>query len=323
MSESNPVPDRRPITKRTRLPRFERVKNPPRMVLTERDTEILRQVHRYRLMTREQVERLLFPPDHHQDHPTKTSKARKRLQLLYHHGYLERIPVPVGPGAWAWRPVYHLSRKGARLIAPVASGDTSEPGSLTVKQARGSRAPEISLLFLDHLLKINDVRIAVMQAAARRGFRVDKWLEETRLKSQEMKDYVSVASEQGRSTKVAVIPDAYFVLHLGDRRAHFFLELDRATMSNQRWKTRVLAYLAYIRSGKYQARYQTRSLRILTVTTTRQRMENLRRTTARAQGGDVFWFTTIDQVAAEKVFSSPIWLLAGEEQGRAARPLLS
>ncbi len=71
----------------------------------------------------------------------------------------------------------------------------------------------------------------------------------------------------------------YFVLNLGDRRAHFFLELDQATMSNKRWKTRILAYKAYTDSGKYQKRYHTQSLRILTVRTTQARLGNLKMTT--------------------------------------------
>src|SRR5438128_1454074 len=103
-----------------RLRRFERARNPPHMVLMPRDVEILRQLHQYRLLTREQIERLLFQPDHGQDHFTKTDKARTRLRLLYHNRYVDRIPAPVSPGAWAWRPVYRLSRKGADLLAAEA-----------------------------------------------------------------------------------------------------------------------------------------------------------------------------------------------------------
>src|SRR5437870_75067 len=110
MSSLVTTPDQPLTTSKRRLPRYRRASAPPRMVLTERDREILRQVYLFRMMTREQVERLLFPPEHGQDHFTKTSKARKRLKLLYHHGFLERIPVPVGQGAWAWLPVYRLGR---------------------------------------------------------------------------------------------------------------------------------------------------------------------------------------------------------------------
>jgi hypothetical protein len=289
------------------------------MVLTKRDKEVIRQVYLYRLMTREQIEQLLFPPDKGQDHPTKTSSVRKRLKLLYQHGYLERVPAPIGPGVWAWRPVYRLAEKGAEVVA----GELGIAPKKLKYWGRGSdkdhRSDEVSQLFFEHTLQINDVRIAVTLAAKAKGFQVEKWLDDNQLKSQEMRDYVTVRGKR-QSQRVAIIPDAYFVLNLGERRAHFFLELDRATMSSKRWKTRVLGYKAYTESGKYQERYHTTSLRILTVTTTEERLANLRKTTEQAGGSKVFWFTTIEQATADKIFFSPIWSIANETL---ARSLLS
>lgn len=68
-------------------------------------------------------------------------------------------------------------------------------------------------------------------------------------------------SEEEADQRVAVIPDSYFALNLGDRRAPFFLVADRATMSNSRWGTKIRAYLAYLQSGKYTERYHMRALR--------------------------------------------------------------
>lgn len=309
-----------PTMKKQRLPRYQRVANPPRMVLTNRDKEIIRQVYLYRLMTREQIEQLLFSPEKGQDHPTKTTKARQRLRLLYQHGYLERIPAPIGPGLWAWRPVYRLAEKGAALIAGELGTSSTKLPYWGKGFDKDHRPTEVSLLFLEHTLKINDIRITITQAAQVQGYRLEKWLDDTILKSQEMKDYVSVTTRQGRSLKVAVVPDAYFVLNLGDRRAHFFLELDRATMSSKRWRTRVLAYKTYAESGKYQQRYQTTSLRILTVTTTPTRLANLKKTTEQAGGGRLFWFTTFNQATQEKILSASIWQIAGQS---GASPLIS
>jgi hypothetical protein len=270
-------------------------------------------------MTREQVEALLFAPDHGQDHPTKTSKARKRLRLLYQHGYLERIPTPVGPGAWAWRPVYRLSRKGAELVASELGLPIAKLPYWGRGDDRDHRASAPKLLFLEHALKINQVRIAITIAATQAGYEIEKWLDDGQLKSQEMKDYVSLTNGAGGSVTMAVIPDAYFLLNLGQKRAHFFLELDQATMSNPRWKTRIRAYLAYVRSGKYQKRYQTTSLRVLTVTTTPKRLANLKATTVRAGGGEMFWFATWEQITSQDIFHGPIWL-AGEDTPM--RPLI-
>jgi hypothetical protein len=268
------------------------------------------------MMTEEQIERLLFSPEQGQDHATKTSVCRRRLQLLFHNQYLERIPIPVKPGAWAWRPVYRLAKKGAELVASELDIPVAELPYWGKGFDRDHRSADVGLLFLEHTLKINDVRLAITLAAQKAGYQIEKWLDETQLKSQEMKDYVTVASSQGTRVKVAVVPDAYFILNLGKRRAHFFLELDRAMMSNKRWKTRILAYKAYIESGKYEERYQTKSLRILTVTTTSQRMANLTTTTEKAGGGRFFWFTTFDLATCDKIISSAIWSVVGEENPR-------
>ena len=88
-------------------------------------------------------------------------------------------------------------------------------------------------------------------------------------------------------------------------------------------RPRIRAYLAYVNAGKYQVRYQTRSLRILTVTTTPERLENLRKTTLKAGGGDLFWFTTLDQVSDTTILSSPIWRLANDERASARKTLIS
>lgn len=310
-----------PSMKPSRLPRFKRAKNPPGMKFTERDGQILHAVYAYRMLVREQIERLLFQPEHGQEYMTKTSRARHRLRLLYHHGYLERLPLPVALGAWAWEPVYRLASKGAERVALDLGINKKDLAYWGRGDHKDKRPSEVTPLFLEHALSINDFRIAVTCAAQRQGFEIEKWLDDGQLKSQEYKDYVAV-SDKGRSRTVAVIPDAYFVLHLGDRRAHFLLELDRATMTNSRWRTRVSAYLRYIRSGKYTERYNTRSLRILTVTTTPKRLANLKKTTAKAGGNNLFWFTTLDEINAQSVLSSPIWLLANDERDSARKVLI-
>jgi len=321
MDGAPPLMNLQTTTSRSRLPRFRRVPEPPRMVMTERDKRILHAVHEYRMLTREQIERLLFAPEFGQDHFTKTSKVRHRLKVLYQNKYLERVPLPVGNATWAWQPVYRLARSGAELVASdlgVNSKDLIYWGKGDDKDRRATHATP---LFLNHTLCINDVRIAFQLAAQHYGYRVETWLDDVHLKSQERKDHVAVRDEEGNKM-VAVIPDSYFVLNLGNRRAPFFLEVDRATMSNSRWGTRIHAYLAYVRSGKYTERYQMRALRILTVTTTEQRLMNLKETTRKAGGGDLFWFTTMEQMSAGSVFFDPIWRLANDEPERARKSLL-
>lgn len=177
---------------------------------------------------------------------------------------------------------------------------------------------QLSPLFLDHLLATNDVRIAVTLAAARHGFKIVTWLDEQTLKSDQMKDYVTLTGPQGGEQKAAVVPDGYFALHAGDYIYDYFLEIDRRTVTREAtawgkrdWARKVSAYLAYYHTGQYQKRYQTKSLRILTVTTGDTRLANLKATTEAVGGKSRFWFTTFALATPERILTEPIWQVAG------------
>ena len=156
------------------------------------------------------------------------------------------------------------------------------------------------------------MRIAFNLAAQRAGYQIAKWIGESELKAQP--DYVQIPTARGGRRKVAVIPDGYFILVLGEKRAHFFLESDRATEANKRWGEKVRAYLEYTRTGKYTERYGTRSLRVLTVTTGEKRLANLKRSTEETGGGQMFWFTTVGEVGVgDGLLTAEIWRVTGQE----------
>ena len=104
------------------------------------------------------------------------------------------------------------------------------------------------------------------------------------------------------------------MLNLGDKRAHFFLEVDRATQPHRRWMQRVRAYMSYVQSGKYSERFGTHSLRVLTVTTGPRRLTNLKRTTEEAGGGPMFWFTPLAQSQPRAILSLPMWQVATQTE---------
>ena len=104
------------IMRKPRLSPGRRVANPPRMVLTDRDKAVVLDVHEYRLLSCPQIEKLHFQPDKGQTHMTKTSRCRHRLKLLYHHRYLDRIFIPVGPHEGSRPIVYCLDKRGADLV---------------------------------------------------------------------------------------------------------------------------------------------------------------------------------------------------------------
>ena len=264
------------------------------MRLTERDVQVILAVHDYRALRREQIEKLFFP---------SRNTANARLQRLYHHGFLERRWLPVEFGRGTSQAIYLLAERGADVVAGQLGSDR---GATNWREAHN----EVGSLFLEHTLMINDVRIAASLAAQQRGYAIEKWLKEEALKG--MKEYVSLTTEGGARRKVAVIPDAYFMLSLGDRRAHFFVEVDRGTEANKRWAQKVRAYVAYTESGRYSERYGTRSLRVLAVTMGGKRMANLKSTTQKAGGGTMFWFTTLQQIQAGDLLNEAVWEVAGQ-----------
>jgi hypothetical protein len=105
-----------------------------------------------------------------------------------------------------------------------------------------------------------------------------------------------------------VRPDGYFCYRVGERRAHFFLEVDLGTESNRCFRQKVRAYIAYRQSGRYRERYGAYAFRVLTITTSERRMANLRRATEAEGGGSMFWFTTLDGTHAMACLE-PIWRL--------------
>jgi len=264
------------------------------MRLTERDVQVILAVYDYRALRRDQVELLFFP---------SKNTANERLQRLFHHRFLERRWLPVEFGRGTSQAIYLLAERGADLVAGQMGIDR---GAVNWQEAHN----EVGSLFLEHALMINDVRIAVSLAAQQGGYAIEKWVKEEALKG--MREYVSLTTEGGARRKVAVIPDAYLVLSLGDKRAHFFLEVDRGTEANKRWAQKVCAYMVYTQSGRYSERYGTRSLRVLTVTIGAKRMANLKSTTEKAGGGTMFWFTTVEHVQAGEFLNEPVWEVAGQ-----------
>ena len=72
-------------------------------------------------------------------------------------------------------------------------------------------------------------------AARQAGYTIDKWIKEDELKA--AKEYVYLTMPSVTKRKVAVIADAYFVLDLGDKRAHFFWRWI-GRQANKRWAQR-------------------------------------------------------------------------------------
>jgi hypothetical protein len=267
------------------------------MVLTPRDIAIVRFVYEMRFLTREQIQRLAFSP-------STASYCKRRLALLFHHGYLDRKFIPAVGSFGSTKAVYCLAPKGARLLAH----------ELKVPVDWRPRDTDRELYFLQHTLASNDFRIYVTLASQRLGLSLD-WTDERTLRRREMKDQVPDPRRKGE--RLTIVPDGYFRLGNEPQQAAFALELDRATVEEKPFKTKVRAYGEWKRTGSYAKRYGTDSLRVLFVIGSterdRHRLERVKRWCEAEGGRSLFWFASSADITDSTTFTKPIWQVAGRD----------
>ena len=284
-----------------RLPRYRRASSPPPMQLTARDVRVLNAVCDMRFLTREQVQQLIFSP-------STASYCKRRLALLYHNAYLDRVYVAPLNAFGSAKAIYALAAKGASVVARDRKVEVRE---LNWRPRHNDR----ELYFMRHTLAINDFRIRLTLAAQERGLSL-AWTDERTLRRREMKDYVEDPKHSDR--RLVVVPDGYFTLTDAGHSNAFALEIDRATVEEKPFKEKVRAYGEWKVTGAYERRYGTKSLRVLWVVadTFRDpgRLGRIKRW-AEAEGGrSLFWFAMLDDIAPETILTEPVWLKAGSEE---------
>jgi hypothetical protein len=221
--------------------------------------------------------------------------------------------------------VYFLDHKGAAFLAERAD---VEPKAIDWDK----RQNDPSWLFLNHLLATNDVRIALEQAIEAHGWQLLQWRDDRTLQRQK-RQYVEIEytgkDQKTHTEKLAVLPDGYFFLATNQvnqrtgkpAQYHRFLEMDMGTVPGTRtgegrrdWTRKVKGYIKYYNSGLYRETYHATGLRVLTVTTSQRRLENLLAATETAGGRELFLFTTLEHVRASDPLTMPIWRQPGSDQ---------
>lgn len=269
-----------------KLPRYGRIKFPPKMELTERDKRILEAVYAYDgILSFSQVQRLFF---------TGKSQAELRLKLLYQHGYLNRLDrdqrrrLP--------EMIYWLDKKGAELVASL---DGTPPNEFTWRK-------EPRWFQVEHDLAVNDFRIDLEQACREHpDVQLESWTLESEFWAYPDKiKYKFQEKEMERYIR----PDGFFVLTTPEHTIRYLLEIDRSTEDNPRFlREKVLPGLAYVKSQAYGQRFGHRSGRWLVVTTSQRRLENMLKQARNGEAKGFFYFTTFSHVKPETLLQSPIW----------------
>ncbi len=292
--------------------------------MTERDKEIIKAVWEYKALTAPQIVTLLFPltqggPSITRGKPGslrgRMNQCKLRLKKLWENGYLWRGEQLTTHSKGRKPFVYRIDQAGAKLLPELLSVDADEV-NWSPKQRR---------LPTPHDLQTTDIIIALIAASMQHGFEVTQFVDDHTLRSHHATDLVTVTGDRGATYRAAVKPDGYLKLWNGDRHFHFFIECDRGntvgayadeikSYYKRDWKKKIKTYLAYYNSGLYRKRYHTKSLRILTVTTSLQRMQTILRVAETTNAGNRFWFTTFDQLNYEAAFTEPIWYISGTNE---------
>jgi hypothetical protein len=273
-----------------------RPKNPEPIVLMDRDKEILARVWEDRMLFTSQIGRIFFEG--------KTG-AGVRLRRLWENGYLDRYFLPTLMFHGSTEALYLLGKKGVDVAAAMLGLERTEilRGLSHLKRKVKNHS---FLLSLDHILALADFRIAFEEAAAKHpDVSLTGWIPE-RMCEDSYRFWRGMEKVEGK-----IRPDGYCQCQYGEKRYSFFIEVDLGTMSSKAIAHKVQRYLDYSESGRYEKRFGVRFFRVLMVTTSSQRMANLKRTTE-SLTDSIFWLTTTDQVQQGRIFHQ-VWTKAGRE----------
>jgi hypothetical protein len=171
----------------------------------------------------------------------------RRLNLLYHHGFLDRLkersPLPM---------VYALGDRGADLLEQL-DGIPRGKVDWTLKNT----AIDPASLFWKHTLLVTDIMVRLELSCRKRGsvklITTEEILrtapEETQAAKNPLGWQVSF-SHEGEQVTVGVVPDKMFGLHFttlpeGKNRGYFFLEADRGTIPISRTNFKQSSFFSF------------------------------------------------------------------------------
>jgi hypothetical protein len=288
---------------KNRSPRFKCVLPAASIQLTERHRDIIRLVHRHRYIRSHQIVAARFDGSEQQ--------VVRRLQLLFHHGFLERprAQIQYYERVGSQPIAYGLDNKGGALLR-------RELGIAVDSDAWSEKNHAIGRVFLEHALLVSDVMVSLELACRERGLRL-LYEDEFELPAQLQPGqwWVKIAG----GMKLGVIPDAVFALEYTDQnghvqRAYFFLEADRGTMPVVRkglaqtsFFRKLLAYEATWINKVHQRHLGIHRFRVLTVTTIAARVQTLLQACSQLKR-DHGLFLFADSSVSQKDPFAPVWL---------------
>ena len=246
------------------------------MVLQPRDRQLLLALGKIRILDRDMAK--VVAGFH------STTRANTRLLQLTRAGLLNRFFV--GTVAAGRKAVYTLSEKGAALV------DADYRG---LKRSHDENL--VGDLFVEHQLALAAIFVIVKcTPVPTAGVQVLKWL----------------TFRQPPIASTSVIPDAYFEQQTPSGIRSMFLEVDLGTETLKVWQKKIAAYLQLATSGEFSRKFGQQQFRVLVMTRSERRMQNIRSVIAKSTD-KIFWLTTFESIH-QRGFWSAVWLRPSGDQ---------
>src|SRR5216683_7099571 len=262
------------------------------------DAELLKRLVEYRF---------LQPGDFQRLTGRNIISLRRRLRQLLQREYVERLTLPLQRETPIGSPpdgfVYQIAARG--VLKAKEYGFADDNYRYTRKKSN---------LFLVHDLLITKIHLMLELATCGTAHELIAW---------EQRRSVLLDWAENGSGRLSFNPDALFGLKdrekpEGQNTTYFFLEIVRSRESDYQsqqsyFMRKMDAFVAYHSQGKHTARYGITNFRVITVTPTKQRAQNLCQKLRNAGlAFKRFWFTELDSVSAdeptgilERIFFTP------------------
>jgi len=297
------VMNQQPDQRQEKAKRFKRAAQAKPIQLTDRDVEVLEALAIHRILSGDQLRRLVFQ--------CSGSRVRRRLRALYDHGYVERVSVVAQPTKNIPPFVYQLTKRGIDALAEMEIA-TTERG------VNGASPP-----FVRHKLLINDFFISLHEAVRNTQYRVLDWRHEQDLKiaTPDGKGRAEVVRHPSLAQPTSFLPDGYFEIEFAPGRSYaYFVEIDLATHAQRVWRERSRLYTAYAdpQLGLFRQRFGRESFRLAIITTPdyrqRSRCNNILSSIHQTVGAsDLFLATPLDHVTGDQLLTR-VWRTPGSER---------
>jgi hypothetical protein len=241
-----------------------------RMVIQERDRNLLRELAVMRVIDREQAKIVAGFGS--------TTRANVRLLLLTRAGLLRRFFL--GTSGGGKKALYALSAKGAQIVGVPLRGPR--------RRKDESLATDV---FVQHQLIVNQIYCALKYGA---------------LPVEEVTFRRWIAFHQPLASGLRLIPDGYVELSNSAGIVAMFLEVDLGNESLTVWKEKIRNYLQFALSGECERQFGQSRFRVLVLANSERRLLSIRKAVSSATD-KIFWFASLESIIRDGLFAS-VWL---------------